>query len=74
MSGDLIIAAIVALGGTGTVGALYRWARSQGRADALAEQARKTIEAKDAELAELEAENARLWAVLDSLTSPPEER
>ena len=69
-----IAAVIVALGGGGTLAALYRWAKAQGRADVLAEQAVETVKAKDAEiasgqasLAECERENKRLWSLIESL-------
>lgn len=73
-----IAAVIVALGGGGTVTALYKWAKAQGRADVLAEQAVATIAAKDAEIAELrrrladcEAETRRLWSLLETRREGP---
>ena len=74
MSWETAIAILAAVGGPSTVVALYRWARAQGRADALAEQARETVKAKDEEIAELATENTRLWSLFDQFTRPPEAR
>lgn len=70
----IIVAAVGGIGGPGTVVALYRWAKAQGRADILAEQAIETVKAKDEEVAEeragrleCEAENERLWSIIATL-------
>ena len=75
MDWGAVAAMITATAGSATViGALYRWSRAQGRADALADQAKATITAKDVEIHELEDENRKLWGVLESLTAPKEGR
>ena len=61
-----------ALGGTSTLVALYQWAKAQGRAETLAEKMKETLIAKDTEIAELKAENASLWALVNGLTDPQE--
>jgi transposase-like protein len=63
------VAAVSAL--IGGAASLYRFARAQAKADLLQEQSHATITAKDgeinelkAEVAEVKAENARLWSML----------
>jgi hypothetical protein len=70
----ILIAAVGGLGGPGAVVALYKWAKAQGRADVLAEQAVDTVKAKDEEIAgeraakeECQVENRRLWALVETL-------
>ena len=56
-------AVIVALGGGGTVAAIWKAAKSAAKNEMLAEQAQATIAEKD-------KENERLWRLLESLTDP----
>lgn len=68
----LVMAAIATAGAiTGAMTSAWKWAKARAREDLLRDQATATITAKNAELAELEAdnidlkaENARLWALL----------
>ena len=62
---------LTAIGGPTTIVSLYKWAKAQGRAEAVQEQSAATIMAKDKEIAELNAENTRLW---DLLTKPEGKR
>ena len=64
---NAIILIIGAIGGPATFATLYKWAKAQGRAEALQEQSEKTIKALMVENGELKAENTRL---LDALTRP----
>ena len=61
---------ITAIGGPAAVVALYKWVRAQGRAEAMQEQSAATILALTGEIAELKAENQRLW----SLVTPRQEK
>ena len=61
---------ITVIGGPATIAALYKWARAQGRAEAIQEQSAATILALTGEIAELKAENQRLW----SLVTPRQEK
>lgn len=45
-----------------------KFIRSQVRAELLQQQATETIEAKNQEIAELKAENSKLWKLLEGLT------
>lgn len=70
----IVVAAVGGLGGPGAIVALYRWAKAQGRADILAEQAVETVKAKDEEIAEersareeCQSENKRLWKLIATL-------
>ena len=54
------------IGGPATVAALYKWARAQGRAEAIQEQSAATILALTGEITELKAENQRLWSLVTS--------
>lgn len=67
MDANNITILLTAIGGPTTIVALYKWAKAQGRAEAVQEQSAATIMAKDKEIAELNAENTRLW---DLLTKP----
>jgi len=58
-----LAAVIVALGGGGAMAAAWKAAKSAARNELRAEEADKTIAAKDKEL-------ERLWALLDFLTKP----
>lgn len=69
---DGVITALVTVGVPAIIGALtagYRAAKAAARAEILQEQSKATVEAKNAELEEVKAENRRLWALLDGLTS-----
>ena len=67
MDTSQVVALISVIGGPTTIGILYKWAKAQGRAEAVQEQSAATIKAKDQEIAELNAENTKLW---DLLTKP----
>ena len=67
MDANNIAILLTAIGGPTTIVSLYKWAKAQGRAEAVQEQSAATIIAKDKEIAELNAENTRLW---DLLTKP----
>lgn len=58
-----LAALIAAIGGGGTVTAVWRAAKSAAKNELLAEQAQATIAEKD-------KENERLWRLLETLTSP----
>lgn len=74
MDWDTAIRVLGALGGTGGLAALYRWVKAQGKAEAVAEQAARTITAKDAEIRELKTEIAQLESWIEALTRPQEGR
>lgn len=61
-----VAAVIVALGGTGSVAAMWRAAKSAAKNEVLAEQAQATIAEKNKEI-------ERLWALLDYQTTPEAE-
>lgn len=63
MDASSVIAIIAALGGTGSVAAMWRAAKAAAKNELLAEQAQATIAEKDKEL-------ERLWLLLESLTNP----
>jgi cell division protein FtsB len=52
--------------------ALWRLASERGKKDAIAEQAQKTLAAKEREIAELREDNTMLESWVESLTRPPE--
>ena len=68
---DAVLKLLGAVGGPTSIVALYRWAVAQGKKQALAEQAEKTLAAKDAEIAALHAEVEQLEGWVDALTRPP---
>ena len=61
---NAIILIIGAIGGPATFATLYKWAKAQGRAEALQEQSEKTIKSLMEENGKLETENARLLEAL----------
>ena len=62
------VGAISFLGGA--IWGAWKWAKASARKDLLAEKAEDAAKADKDAIAELTAENARLWALLDQLTSP----
>lgn len=68
---DSVLKLLGAIGGPATLAALWRYAVAQGKRQALAEQAEKTLAAKDSEIAALKAEVQQLEGWLDGLTRPP---
>ena len=72
MDWDTVLRILPAVGGPTTLVALYKWAKAQGKAEALAEKMKETLVAKDAEITELKAENASLWSLVNGLTVPQE--
>lgn len=58
-----LAAVIVALGGGGTIGLLWKAAKEAAKNELLAKQAQDTIAEKDETI-------KRLWMLLDTLTTP----
>lgn len=100
MDWNTLILLIGALGGTGTIAALYKWAKAIGRAEALQEQSKRTILALKRRISamkahyenliqdmneefdreqsrceqtkqELQAENERLWRMVNARQERP---
>jgi hypothetical protein len=69
LSGLALVITAGVTGGTAIAAAIGKAWRSSVERAATERQVKATLEAKNVELNELKAENARLWALLEGLTS-----